>query len=242
MLLYTTVLAIEVSPLVFERLGKKRPIQIVHKIIVPVAIIAVTLSTLHQSTLGTLYLDMPYRLNALWFTPLLPLLFFMSSVMTGLAMATLGYEVACRVRGERPEWSVERKLATAVGWVGVPYLLIKFGEQLIAGELPALLTFNGLALRRWGELAAVLLIVVLLLAPALRNSRRAMWAGIALMLVAVVVNRFNATIFAQPSAGAYTPQILEWLSTIGIVAGVMLLWLLGIKLLAVLERPHRPRR
>ena len=38
-------------------------------------ILGVILSTLHQSSLGTLFLIMPEKMNALWYTPLLPILF-----------------------------------------------------------------------------------------------------------------------------------------------------------------------
>ena len=64
-----------------------------------------TLSSLHQSTLGTLYLNMPHRLHALWYTPMLPVLFFVSSIMAGLSLATLAYMAATRIAGRpaKPE-------------------------------------------------------------------------------------------------------------------------------------------
>ena len=75
-MLYSTVLVVEASPQLFERLGKERPVRWVYRIVIPLVIAAVTLSSLHQSTLGTLYLNMPYRLDALWYSPILSLLFF----------------------------------------------------------------------------------------------------------------------------------------------------------------------
>ena len=100
-LLYSTVLLIEVSPDFLRFLPWRWPTQAAKAIIVPVSIIGVTLSTLHQSTLGTLYLNMPHRLHALWYTPLLPVLFYVSSIMAGLSLGILAYLAACRLRGER---------------------------------------------------------------------------------------------------------------------------------------------
>ena len=49
-------------------------------------ILGVLLSTLHQSSLGTLFLIVPEKLYALWYTPILPLLFWLSAIAVGLAM------------------------------------------------------------------------------------------------------------------------------------------------------------
>ena len=53
---------------------------------VPVIIAGVVLSTLHQSSLGTMYLILPHKLHPLWYTPLLPLMFYISAICVGLAM------------------------------------------------------------------------------------------------------------------------------------------------------------
>ena len=98
--LYSTVLVVEASPQLFERLGKERPVRWVYRIVIPLVIAAVTLSSLHQSTLGTLYLNMPYRLDALWYSPILSPLFFVSSIMAGLAVTLLVYPLAARIVGK----------------------------------------------------------------------------------------------------------------------------------------------
>ena len=69
---YSTVLALEFSPAVFERFSWEAPLKIVHTISVPLIILGVILSTLHQSSLGSLYLIVPHKLHPLWYTPMLP--------------------------------------------------------------------------------------------------------------------------------------------------------------------------
>jgi Ni/Fe-hydrogenase subunit HybB-like protein len=237
-LLYTTVLAIEVSPLVFERFGWSKPLNLVNRLMLPVAITGVTLSSLHQSTLGTLYLNMPHRLHELWYTPLLPVLFFTSSVMAGLALTIIAYTAAARIRGNEVRPAIVSGLGRIVGWIAVLYLLLKVGDFVAAGELPALLAFDRMSLLMWIELGlGVLLPALLLLVPALRASWST-YVGAGLILFGVLANRFNATLFGQvlpAGATSYTPHIIEWATTIGIISAALLAWYVGVRLLGIFE-------
>jgi Ni/Fe-hydrogenase subunit HybB-like protein len=85
-ILYTTVLLLEFSPIVLERFGFVAPLRALRAIALPVMIAGVILSTLHQSSFGSLYLAVPGRLHPLWYTPLLPVLFFISCLAAGLSM------------------------------------------------------------------------------------------------------------------------------------------------------------
>ena len=74
-MLYTTVLAVEFAPVVLERFGFNAPARFIHRLITPLVILGVMLSTLHQSSLGTLYLIVPSKLHPLWYSPMLPVQF-----------------------------------------------------------------------------------------------------------------------------------------------------------------------
>ena len=87
-LLYTTVLALEFSPILFERLAWHKPYKIVKSVTIPLVFAGVLLSTMHQSSLGTLFLIVPQKLNTLWYTPRLPILFFVSAVALGCHSAS----------------------------------------------------------------------------------------------------------------------------------------------------------
>ncbi|MGH8459838.1 MAG: NrfD/PsrC family molybdoenzyme membrane anchor subunit, partial [Nevskiales bacterium] len=67
-MLYTTVLALEFVPVVFERLGWQRPLRWMRAVAIPLVIAGVILSTLHQSSLGSLYLIVPNKLYPLWYS------------------------------------------------------------------------------------------------------------------------------------------------------------------------------
>jgi Ni/Fe-hydrogenase subunit HybB-like protein len=79
-MLYSTVLFLEFLPIVFEKFGLHKPLEWIHKISVPLMILGVLLSTLHQSSLGTLFLIVPEKEYPLWYTPLLPVLFYVSAI------------------------------------------------------------------------------------------------------------------------------------------------------------------
>ena len=118
-MLYLTVLALEVSGPVFERLGWKRAAAIQHAATVPLVIAGAVISTLHQSSLGTFYLITPGKLHALWYTPILPVLFFLSAIGGGLAMIIVESRLSSRALGRGLEMpllqSVGKALFAALG-------------------------------------------------------------------------------------------------------------------------------
>ncbi|MBK8048487.1 MAG: polysulfide reductase NrfD [Anaerolineales bacterium] len=235
-LLYTTVLLIEVSPEVLRFLPWRWPLRVVAWIMPVVAIVGVTLSTLHQSTLGTLYLNMPYRLHPLWYTPFLPVLFYVSSIMAGLSLGLIAYRLAMRIVGQHEQPRVVLGLGTGVVWVALIYAALKAAELVWAGEWAQLLTGDQYAWLWLAEMAiGVVLPAALWFWPGLRQRSSVQWLVPLLVLSGVLMNRFDATIFAQlfqPGATPYSPHILEWISTAGILAGVALVWMLAVKLFA----------
>ena len=240
-LLYSTVLAIEVSPDLFRRLGWDRFRRWALAIMTPVSILGVTLSTLHQSTLGTLYLNMPHRLDVLWYTPVLPLLFYVSSIMAGLSVAMLVYRLACGIQGvaEKPE--IGRGLGVGVACIGLLYLAIKLGELAWRGQLAQLWSgeyLPGLMLAELG--LGVAIPALLMLIPALGHRSGVQTLAAGLVIGGVMLNRFDATLFAQTptlTGFTYTPHILEWLTTVGILAAAALVWYVGVQYLDYLKLP-----
>lgn len=236
--LYSTVLVVEASPQLFERLGKERPVRWVYRIVIPLVIAAVTLSSLHQSTLGTLYLNMPYRLDALWYSPILSPLFFVSSIMAGLAVTLLVYPLAARIVGKEVDNDITKGLARIAAWVTLVYTLLKLGDLAVAGELPALFAFDRASLLMWLELGlGALLPMILFFVPSLVSQRRWQTVGALLILFGVLLNRFNATLFAQQArpGASYLPNLVEWLSTLGVLAAAALAWYVGVRYLSLFD-------
>ena len=85
--IYLTVLFLEYLPAALEwKRGFDKYRGILIKATMVLTILGVILSTLHQSSLGALYLIAPSKLHPLWYTPYLPVMFFMSSMFAGLSM------------------------------------------------------------------------------------------------------------------------------------------------------------
>ncbi|MGL4650669.1 MAG: NrfD/PsrC family molybdoenzyme membrane anchor subunit, partial [Caldilineaceae bacterium] len=232
-LLYSTVLVLEVAPDLLERFGWVRVRRLALAVMPAVTIVGVTLSTLHQSTLGTLYLNMPHRISPLWWTPVLPILFFTSAVMAGLSMATLAYRAAVRMNDAPEDARLLRGLGVGVAAVGIVYLAVRVGA-LWFNHGWQLLAVNDL--RTWlfalEVIVCGLLPVVLLLVFGRGFRSWLYWVAPMLVLAGVLLNRFSATLFGQTApipGAAYVPSLMEWLSTIGILAGAALVWMIAVR-------------
>lgn len=134
-MLYTTVLALEFLPVLLERPNWQKPLRILHSITMPLVIFGVVLSTLHQSSLGSLYLIMPAKLHPLWYTPLLPFIFFATAVGVGLGMIIFESSLSSRAFHRGLEIHLLSKLARAIPFVMSFYLLLRFGDLAVEGKL-----------------------------------------------------------------------------------------------------------
>lgn len=87
-MLYFTVTSIELAPIIFEGINAKKLAKLFHRIAFVAVIIGISLSSLHHSSLGSLFLVSPQRLHPLWYTPRLPLFFIISAMAGGLFFIT----------------------------------------------------------------------------------------------------------------------------------------------------------
>src|SRR5512132_640239 len=109
-MLYTTVLGLEFSPIVLERFNLQKPLKIIRAVLIPLVIAGVLLSTLHQSSLGTVYLIMVQKLHPFWYSPLLPVFFFLSAICVGLAMTIFESSLSSKHFGRQLELPILQEL------------------------------------------------------------------------------------------------------------------------------------
>jgi len=88
-ILYFIITAIELAPTVFEKLRAEKAAHFLHHIAFGVVVVGISLSSLHHSSLGSLFLVTPQRLHPLWYTPLLPFLFILSAMGAGIMFVIL---------------------------------------------------------------------------------------------------------------------------------------------------------
>lgn len=96
-LLYMLAELIEFSPAVAEWLGAKRARKILSGMTIGAVIFGITLSTLHQSGLGALFLMAKDKIHPLWYSEFIPILFLVSSIFAGLSMVIFEGSISHKV-------------------------------------------------------------------------------------------------------------------------------------------------
>jgi Ni/Fe-hydrogenase subunit HybB-like protein len=185
----------------------------------------VVLSTLHQSSLGSLFLNMPAKLNPLWYSPFLPVFFFLTAVSVGLAMVILESSTSARAFHRGLELHLLSRLARAIPYVLGLYLVLRLGDLAASGKLGLLLPNQPLAILLWLELIGGAVIpIVLFSRRAVRQSPRGLLIGALLIIGGVMLNRFDVSLFAQQHLGGqgYLPSLGEFAISFGIVSGGIL--------------------
>jgi Ni/Fe-hydrogenase subunit HybB-like protein len=231
--LYLTVLFIEFSPAALEWLGLQRARRIVVKLTMVLTIFGVVLSTLHQSSLGALFLIAPSKLHPLWYSPYLALYFFVSSIVAGLSMVIFEGSLAHKhfhdkmdAEHLRQADGVALSFAKAASWVLAGYFIIKVIGLAQTNAWGYLGTGYGL----WFlvEMLGFVLLPCYFYAIGAREKnltiirRTAAWT-----VLGIVINRFNVGMIAfnyhLPSSERYFPHWMEigislFVVTLGILA------------------------
>jgi Ni/Fe-hydrogenase subunit HybB-like protein len=220
-MLYTTVLALEFSPILFEHLGWKRALKAVRSVMIVLVILGVLLSTLHQSSLGTLYLIMPNKLHAFWYSPLLPVFFYISAIAVGLAMIIFESSMSSKYFGRELELPILRDMGRVLVVVLAIYGILRFEDLLHRGVLH--LVFVRGYEQGFFLLEIFLSVIIplgLLMFPKVRNSAQGLYLVAVLTLLGFVTNRLNIAITGVENAvGArYTPKWTEVVITAMFVA------------------------
>ncbi len=208
---YLTVLAIEFAPVIFEGLKWEKWAHLLHKFIMPFVILGVVLSTLHQSSLGSLLLIQPEKLFPLWWTPILPVEFFISSLVIGLAMVILESSLSSRYFKRGLELHLLEKLSRAIPVVLGIYLLVKFGEIFIAGDAHYLFTSGWMSVLFWVEvLIGAIIPLVLFSIKRIRSNANGILVSAIILLVGMILNRFDVSWFAvkHPDPITYLPTFM----------------------------------
>jgi len=234
-MLYTTVLLLEFSPVILERLGWKNALRRVRMVMIPLVIAGVILSTLHQSSLGSLYLIVPGKLYPLWYSPLEPVFFFISALCAGVAMTIFESWHSSKAFGKQLE------LPLLVGLGRVLAVLLSFYLALRAVDLAHRSVFYLLRLPRAEtylfllEIALLVTPMLLLFRPRIHNSPTALYFCSVLTLLGFVTNRMNVAITGmQASSGvSYFPRWSEFAITLSLVASAFAIFWCAVKYLPV---------
>ncbi len=218
-MLYTTVLSLELSGMVFERLGWKRAQRWQRNATVPLVVTGVLLSTLHQSSLGAVYLIVPGKLHPLWYSPNLPWIFYVSSICVGLAMVVVESRFSSRAFGRELEVKLVSEIGRILVAVLAVYAALRFFDLSSRGVIAEALRDSYESRMFWLEIGLGLLIPSALLStPAGRRDPRLLYAACLSVVLGFVVNRLNVSITGfEGQAGRYVPAWSEILISVMLV-------------------------
>jgi formate dehydrogenase iron-sulfur subunit len=196
----------------------------------------VIFSTLHQSSLGTLFL-ITDKLGPLWYTPILPALFLLSAVMVGPAMVIVEGLTSARALRRRPELDLLRPLGRAMPYLLALYLLVRLGDLILRGAVLETMRPTWATAWWWLEILLVLTALAIFATPELARRRRGLALGAWAAVVAVVVHRCGVAIVGLdvPEYARYVPAWSEVLITAGVVALGLLGFRLAVEFLPIYE-------
>ncbi len=243
-MLYTTVLALEFAPVVLEKFGMKKTQHILHKVSVPLIILGELLSTLHQSSLGSLYLIVPEKLYGLWYSPYLPVFFFVSAISVGCAMVIFESFLSSRAFKK----GLEMDLLVEIGRISVVMLAVlttmKIVDLLDRKAISLLFLPRMETYLYWLEVSIGILIpMVLFSMRKVRESQSGLFAGAAMIIIGFIFNRMNIGITGMEGwAGvSYFPSWMEISVTLSIVVLGFIIFTLAAKYLPIFKH-EKPKR
>ena len=243
---YLTVLSLEFSPAVLEHpLFQHRFFQTlmvwIKKATIPLVIAGIMLSTLHQSSLGSLFLIQPYRVHALWYSPILPILFYVSAIGLGLMVVTLESLLSGWLFGHKIHVDKLAGLGRIASFVLALYLLLRVGDLWHRGVLPQKLdgSFES-GLFMVELLFSAVLPAILLAIKRVRTSIPGLATCATLTFLGVVGYRFNIcyVAFYRPADMPYFPTWTEVMVTAGVVAGAITLFIFFNENLKIVDDHH----
>ena len=249
-MLYLTVLFLEFLPVVlehpfFQGVFFQRLVKVLKRFTIVLVIAGIVLSTLHQSSLGSLFLITPYRLHPLWYSPIIYVLFFVSAVGLGLMTVVLESLFSNRFLGHKLHQREISGLGVAASVVLWVYVVLRLGDLALRGVLGMALDGTWQANLFLAEMAfsAVVPAALMLYRP-VRTSMTGVGIAASMVVGGMIWHRLNVSIiaFARPEGVAYFPSWEEFAVSFGLVAAGILVFLFFVENLNVFDdvRGHPP--
>jgi len=224
-LLYMIAELIEFSPAVAEWLGAKRARKILSGMTIAAVIFGITLSTLHQSGLGALFLMAKDKIHPLWYSEFIPILFLVSSIFAGLSMVIFEGSISHKVFFNQ----ISEKNHKAQDGIIHGLSKICAGAMFAYFFLVLLVFIHG---KRWDLLSTpmgywfLLEIIGFVLIPMLlffysyrRHNIFMIRLAAILTMLGVILNRLNVTVigFRWDAAVHYVPSWMEIVVTLTVI-------------------------
>ncbi len=240
-MIYLAVLAVEFAPTFFDGVKLPKWSTLARRFTLPAVISGVVISTIHQGSLGSLLLIQPAKLHPLWWTPLLPVNFFVSSIPIGLAMVLVESSLSSRYFRRGLEIQLLDKLARAIPFALGLYLIVRFVQLGISGDFQFLFTSGRMSLLFWLEIiAGSLLPLVLFSLKRVRQNPNALLTSAVILLAGMILNRFDVSWLGihRLVNVSYTPSLMELSVSAAIFSFGILAFGVAAKYLPLFQEEH----
>jgi Ni/Fe-hydrogenase subunit HybB-like protein len=235
-MLYTTVLGVDIFIMALERWEKFEWVNFFRNIYLVLVVAGVMLSTLHQSSLGALYLLMPEKMSDLWASRAIGPLFFCSAVIGGMSVVTLESLISSWAYERKPEVKLLASFSKGLGIALLVYFAMKVTDLYARGATVWVLDKPHFFfyLELFGTVA---LPAILLTFKEVRNSVTGLYWAAGLSAFGVVLNRFNVSLtsYGGYRQFGYFPSIIEIIITLALIAGGILIFDWGTRNLPVYQ-------
>jgi len=238
-MLYTCVLTVEFAPIVLQRLGWHRLEGFFHAVTVPFVIFGVVLSTIHQSSLGSLFLIVPQKLLPLWYSPFIPVFFFVSALVSGFAMAIFVSALSFWIFRRPLDPKVLTTLAKGMTPFLMLYLFLRIADLTARNAWADVFAYPLQGFTFTLEMLLLTLPLFVLLKTRWSGLRRWAFAAAIPVISGVILNRLNvAWIGLLPATGShYFPSWIEIVITLNLLSFGLVIFGLAARYLPLFERP-----
>lgn len=236
---YVTVLWLEFSPAITERLGWQGIQKRIDSVMWLLIALGVVLPFMHQSSLGTALIVLGTKLDPAYNTAFLPLLFVTSALAMGFGVVVAEATLVSHNFRRPSEHRLLMRLAPVIGWLLVGWTLFRWVEITLAGDLASAFGAGASSITLVIETALSVLAAAVFLSDLKRDERWMLLGGLAVVLFGALY-RYAAYLVAYNPVGTYSyaPSVPELMVTIGIVAVEILVYLSFIKFFPVLHAPR----
>jgi Ni/Fe-hydrogenase subunit HybB-like protein len=224
-LLYMIAQLIEFSPAIAEWLGTRRIHKILSGMTVGAVIFGITLSTLHQSGLGALYLMAKEKIHPLWYSEFIPIMFFVSSIFAGLSMVIFEGSISDKVfSGQISEKNhhAQRGIISGLAKICAGTMFAYFFLQLLVFIHDKHWNLLNTPMGYWYllEMIGFVLFPMILFIYSFRRHKITLIRVAAIItMLGIILNRLNVTVigFKWDAAIRYVPTWMELVVTLTVI-------------------------
>lgn len=224
-LLYMLAELIEFSPTIAEWLGAKRAVKILSGMTLAAVIFGITLSTLHQSGLGALYLMAKEKIHPLWYSEFIPVLFFVSSIFAGLSMVIFEGSITSKVFSDQiseKRHEDHQRIIHGLSKICAGAMFAYFFLQILVFVHSKNWEYLNTKLGYWyltEMFGFVLLPMLLFYFSYKRNKIILIKVAAIITMLGIIVNRLNVTVigFRWDAAVHYVPSWMEIVVTMAVI-------------------------